>query len=68
MAKLEVKVDWDLCDSYGVCVAAAPKVFDLNDEDDLVLLQDRPEEEQLMAVRDAAMRCPKRAIHLVEAS
>lgn len=68
MANLEVKVDWDLCDSYGVCVAAAPKVFDLNDEDDLVVLRDRPEEDQLAAVRDAAMRCPKRAIRLVEVS
>lgn len=66
MSTFNVTVDWDLCESYGVCIAAAPKIFDLNDEDDLLLLEENPAMDQLNAVRDAMARCPKRAIGIVE--
>lgn len=57
-------VDWDLCESYGVCVAAAPTIFDINDDDDLVVLKEHLDEAEIPQVQDAMMRCPKRAITL----
>lgn len=59
-----VKVDFDLCESYGVCVAAAPTVFDINDDDDLILLKETISDEEIPQVQDSMMRCPKRAIAL----
>jgi ferredoxin len=59
-----VHVDYDKCESYGVCVAAAPQVFDLNDDDELIVLEQHPAAELGDAVKDAMARCPKRAIEL----
>lgn len=60
----KIHVDWDLCESYGVCVSAAPDVFDLDDEDSLIVLKEHPAEHQMPGVRDAIRRCPKKALFL----
>ena len=33
---MRVVVDWDLCESNGLCMAAAPEVFQLQDDDTLL--------------------------------
>lgn len=63
--KYEILVDFDVCDSFGACVVAAPGVFDLNDDDEVVVLRE-VEEADKPAVEDAVARCPKRAIALRE--
>ncbi|MGB6123809.1 MAG: ferredoxin, partial [Gordonia sp. (in: high G+C Gram-positive bacteria)] len=37
---MHIKCDYDLCESNAVCVGMAPDVFELDDNDYLVILQD----------------------------
>ena len=63
---MRIVVDWDLCESNGLCMAAAPEVFQLQDDDTLLVLQETPDESQLAAVAEAIRACPKQAITLQE--
>ena len=63
---MRVVVDWDLCESNGLCVLAAPEVFELQDDDTLLILQETPDASQLAKVTEAVRTCPKQAISLVE--
>ena len=61
---MRVRVDRGLCEANGVCMEQAPEVFELTEDDELVVLQERPPE----AVRDrvaAAVRfCPRQALSI----
>jgi ferredoxin len=59
---MEVRVDRDLCEANGVCTGIAPDVFDLDDEDELVILQPEPPEEMRERVEQAVASCPKTAL------
>jgi ferredoxin len=47
-------------------MAAAPEVFQLQDDDTLLVLQETPDESQLAVVAEAIRTCPKQAISLQE--
>ena len=59
---MRVLVDYDLCESNALCMAAAPEVFEVRDDDFLYVLQDEPPEELRGKVEEAVRRCPKQAI------
>lgn len=59
---MRVVVDFDLCESNALCMAAAPDVFEVRDDDFLYVLVEEPPEERRAAVEEAARRCPKQAI------
>ena len=61
---MRVVVDWNLCESNARCMAAAPEVFELQDDDTLLVLQETPDESLRGKVGDAVRACPKRAISL----
>ncbi|CAM2773298.1 ferredoxin [Mycobacterium intermedium] len=63
---MKIEVDWDLCESNGVCMGIIPEVFLLDDQDMLHVLQPEvtPENEEL--VRDAVRQCPRQAISIQE--
>jgi ferredoxin len=61
---MRVIVDFDLCESNALCMAAAPEVFEVRDDDFLYVLQDEPSEELRSKVEEAVRRCPKQAIKL----
>jgi ferredoxin len=61
---MRVVVDFDLCESNAVCMAVAPEVFEVRDDDFLYVLQDEPPEDLRPKVEEAARRCPKRAIRV----
>ena len=63
---MRVVVDWDLCESNGLCMAAAPEVFQLQDDDTLLILQETPDESLRAVVADAVRTCPKQSISLQE--
>ena len=63
---MRVVVDWDLCESNGLCMAAAPEIFQLQDDDTLLILQETPDESLRGKVTDAVRACPKQAISLQE--
>lgn len=64
---MKVVVDFDLCESNAVCMAVAPEVFEVRDDDFLYVLNENPGSELEDKVREAAERCPKQAITLQEA-
>lgn len=63
---MKVKVDFDLCESNALCEALAPAVFELDDDDMLVVKQEDVGADQVAAVRRAAAACPRAAIALEE--
>ena len=60
--EMRVIVDYDLCESNALCMAAAPEVFEVRDDDFLYVLNDEPPEELRDKVVAAAKACPKVAI------
>jgi ferredoxin len=58
---MRVVVDYDLCESNAICMAVAPEVFEVDDDDNLNLLQEEPPEELRGKVEEAVRRCPKQA-------
>ena len=63
---VKVSVDPDLCEGNVRCVAAAPQVFELGDDDLARVLIDTPAEDLHVAVRRAARLCPRQAIRITE--
>jgi len=61
---MRVVVDFDLCESNALCMAAAPEVFEVRDDDFLYILDENPAEELREKVELAVQRCPKQAITL----
>jgi ferredoxin len=59
---MRVVVDFDLCESNALCMAAAPEVFEVRDDDFLYILQEEPGEELRSRVEAAVSACPKQAI------
>lgn len=64
---MRVVVDFGLCESNALCMAAAPEVFEVDDDTDrLHLLQQEPPETLRDAVTAAVRKCPKGALSLQE--
>ena len=63
---MKVVVDYDVCESNALCMAAAPEVFEVRDDDNLYVLDETPGEELRAKVEEAVRRCPKQAISIVE--
>jgi ferredoxin len=61
---MRVVVDYDLCESNALCMAAAPEVFEVRDDDFLYVLDENPPEDLREKVELAVQRCPKQAIRL----
>lgn len=59
---MRIKVDWDRCNSHGICIGEAPEVFALTDEGQLDVLQEEPPEPLRASVESAARFCPTAAI------
>jgi ferredoxin len=59
---MRIVVDFDLCESNALCMAAAPEIFEVRDDDFLYVLQEEPPEELRGKAEEAARRCPKQAI------
>jgi ferredoxin len=61
---MKIKVDFDLCESNGLCEGFAPEVFELDDDDFLQLRTDQTTPENVEAVQRAVAACPRAAISL----
>jgi ferredoxin len=60
---MNVDVDRAICEIHAQCVYAAPEVFTL-DEDDELVYDPSPDPKHEDAVRSAALVCPVQAIRL----
>lgn len=61
---MRIIVDRELCESNGLCVAACPDVFELDDDDRLLILIERPSESLRAAVEQAVALCPRQALRV----
>jgi ferredoxin len=61
---MRVVVDYDLCESNALCMAAAPEVFEVRDDDFMYVLHENPPENLRSKVEEAVQRCPKQAIKI----
>ncbi len=59
---MRVVVDFDLCESNALCMAEAPEIFEVRDDDFLYVLQENPPEELRQKAVQAMQVCPKQAI------
>ncbi len=59
---MKIVVDFDKCDSNGVCCGIAPDLFELDDQNFLVIKQEEPGEDQRVTLEEAVRNCPTEAI------
>ena len=63
---MRVRVDRDLCEANAVCASLVPEVFEVDDEDNLVILAPEVPAALAAPVRHAVGSCPKTALSLDE--
>lgn len=61
---MKVTVDWSLCDGNGLCVRAAPEMFALDDDDQLIVLMETFDDALLPKAEAAVDACPKCALSI----
>lgn len=61
---MRVKCDFDLCESNAVCVGMAPDVFDLDDDDYLVILDEDLPSSRAEEMRQVVASCPRSALYI----
>ncbi|HZZ98220.1 MAG TPA: ferredoxin [Jatrophihabitantaceae bacterium] len=62
---MQVTVDTDLCEANAVCCGLAPDVFELDDDETLVIKLPEPPPDRVERVTLAVSRCPKNALQIV---
>lgn len=64
---MKVVVDYSLCETNARCVKVAPEVFRLDEDDDrMIIVNQRPGEELRDRVEQAVRFCPRQALSIVE--
>jgi ferredoxin len=61
---MKIVVDFDKCDSNGVCCGIAPDLFELDDQNFLVIKQEEPGDDQRATLEEAVRNCPTEAISI----
>jgi ferredoxin len=64
--RMRVRVDRDLCEANAVCAGLVPEVFEVDDEDNLIILAPVVPAALAAQVRHAVRSCPKTALSLDE--
>ena len=63
---MKVVVNLNVCDLHGLCVEAAPEVFQIGDDGALHVLEETPPEGLRAKVNAAVRECPTGAISIEE--
>jgi ferredoxin len=63
---MRIGVDRLKCESNGLCVGFAPDLFEIDDADELVVLNEEPSEDRRSAVELAVRMCPKQALSILD--
>lgn len=61
---MKVIVDFEVCQSHGLCMEVAPAVFQVRDDGFLHILDETPPESLRKSVETAMRDCPTGAIKL----
>jgi ferredoxin len=62
---MRVEVDYDKCQSLGVCESLAPHIFEVRADGLMHVLKEELSPEDVSAVEDAVVACPSFALRLV---
>ena len=63
---MRVVVNMSQCESNALCMGVAPDIFQLDDDDNLTVLDETPDEADRDRVLEAVRMCPKQAISIEE--
>lgn len=63
---MKIIVDYDLCEANARCMQACPEVFEVDDDDNLILKQETVDEALRAKVEEAVRICPRQAISLAK--
>ena len=61
---MKVSVDFEVCQSHGLCMQSAPEVFEVRDDGFLYILNEAPADTLRKKVEAAVRECPTGAIKL----
>ena len=59
---MKIVVDFDVCQSHGLCTEAAPEIFEIRDDGFLYILNEQPPDSLRSKVEHAIRECPTGAI------
>lgn len=62
---MKVTVDFDLCESNAVCESLAPDVFEIDDNNYLMVKTEEVTDANRAAIERAIASCPRQAISIV---
>lgn len=63
---MKLTVDFERCTGLGMCEAAAPEFFEIQDDGSLQLLAEYADPERRAEIEAAVAGCPTEAIKIVE--
>jgi ferredoxin len=61
---MKIVVDFDVCQSHGLCTQSAPEVFEIRDDGFLYILNESPPESLRTKIDRAIQECPTGAIRI----
>ena len=61
---MRIKVDYDLCEANALCMKACPEVFSVDDDDNLNLSSEEPDQSLRAKIEEAVRLCPRQALKL----
>jgi len=62
----KIVVDYDLCEANACCMRVCPEVFEVDDEDNLIVKQDSIDDALRSKVEQALRVCPRQALTLID--
>lgn len=63
---MKIVVDFDRCESSGVCCETAPAFFELDKDKYLIIKVPTPDEDARVLLEECVRTCPTQAIRLEE--
>lgn len=63
---INVKANRRICEGFGNCAVNAPDVFDLDDDDRVIVLRDAVDEADRDDLQEAIRSCPVSALSMAE--
>jgi ferredoxin len=64
---IHVHANVRICEGFANCLVAAPDLFDLDDEDKVIILQGELDETERARVEEAIRSCPVSALTIADA-
>jgi ferredoxin len=61
---MKISVDRVLCEAHAVCMSIDPEIFEVGEDDVMVILDEEPPADKRANLEQAVMRCPRQALSL----